>query len=64
MLPAMEIDVLDELIGGQTNRHIFATTVGNSYILKLAKLGITKVMCADCSLSPLLLCTIENKQYS
>ncbi|CAL8463354.1 g2888 [Coccomyxa elongata] len=43
ILPAMEMDVLDEMMGEQTGHQVLATTVGNSYILKLAKLGITEV---------------------
>lgn len=43
ILPAMEMDVLDELMEGQTGHQFLATTVGNSYILKLGKLGITEV---------------------
>ena len=39
----MEMDVLDEMMGEQTGHQVLATTVGNSYIFKLAKLGITEV---------------------
>jgi hypothetical protein len=53
MLPAMEMDVLDEMLGsaaaGFGQRQGLAATVGNSYILKLGKSGIGDVR-ASCTL--------------
>ena len=48
ILPSMEMDVLDEMLGsmsaGTASQHQgLPTTVGNSYMLKLAKSGITDV---------------------
>ena len=48
VLPSMEMDVLDELLstmsaGAAAQQQGLPTTVGNSYVLKLAKSGITHV---------------------
>jgi hypothetical protein len=43
VFPAMELDVLDDMIGGQPHRTSLPTTVGNTYFLKLAKLGVSEV---------------------
>jgi hypothetical protein len=48
MLPSMEMDALDEIMQITEGRagQSLSSTVGNSYILKLAKLGITEVIYA------------------
>ncbi len=46
VLPSMEIEALDVIIELQTDRQALSTTVGNSYMLKLAKLGISEVTSA------------------
>ena len=47
MLPSMEMDVLDEMLGSAAGsgaqQQGLPSTVGNSYILKLAKSGVTDV---------------------
>lgn len=43
VFPAMEMDALDEIIGGQPHRTSVATTVGNCHMQKLSKLGIGEV---------------------